>query len=311
MKNFPCIAAVQFKALGTDIEIQLVCKDKEWFEKSESVLGEVKKIYADCEKTFSRFDSESELSKLNKNLQVFQEISSDMREVVESSLEFHEKTNGFFDPRIIGILEKNGYKEDFKKNNFKKEADLEECDFKRDLNEDLKLQKNKVFFGVRMDFSGIVKGFITDKIAEFLGANGWKNFLVDSGGDMYFGGKQIDLKKGWAIEIEGVPEGKQIFIFSEMGIATSGISRRKWEIDGERFHHLINPKKQKSFDFKLKSVTVVAQNTETADVMAKTLCLMGKEEGIAWAREKEIAAVFLDSRANAMFTPKAKEFLNG
>jgi thiamine biosynthesis lipoprotein len=92
-------------------------------------------------------------------------------------------------------------------------------------------------------------------------------------------------------------------------LATSGISKRKWEIAGQKFHHLINPKEPENFLFELKTVTVILSTTEEADVWAKCLFLMGKEGAIIYARENDMAAIILDYRGSAWISPKAKEFL--
>jgi thiamine biosynthesis lipoprotein ApbE len=54
---------IHFKSLGTDISIQIVSDNV--FNGLES---EIKNFYSQKEKIFSRFDSGSELSQLNRNL---------------------------------------------------------------------------------------------------------------------------------------------------------------------------------------------------------------------------------------------------
>lgn len=310
MEVFPKNESYRFKALGTEIELAVLVENAEQLTRVRQDFAKVQTIYAEFEKIFSRFDQESELCQLNANLGKWQAISAAMKEIVTAALYYHEETAGFFDPRIIGILENIGYKNDFKQGNFTRGQQVEKDVVQAvALKEELKLEGKQAFFSVRMDFSGIAKGYITDKVAEFLRQAGWRNFLVDSGGDMYFAGKQSAKERGWRIAIEGVSEEKASWVLSEMAIATSGTSRRKWEITGERFHHLINPKDLNRFDFELKSVTVIARSTEEADVWAKTLFLLGKKEGKEWAQQKKIGAIFLDCRGNAWLSTKAKEFL--
>ena len=74
-------------------------------------------------------------------------------------------------------------------------------------------------------------------------------------------------------------------------------------------HHLIDLKNPDKFSFELKSVTVVAKNSEAADGWAKVLFILGKEKGIRFAEEKKIAALFLDKKRNVTYTKKLKPFL--
>ncbi|EKE10805.1 MAG: thiamine biosynthesis lipoprotein [uncultured bacterium] len=166
----------------------------------------------------------------------------------------------------------------------------------------MKIEGGRILLLERVDFSGIAKGWITDRVADFLLGRGWKNFVVDSGGDMYFSGLNEKLEK-WTVDIAGIPFEKLTLGFLNKAIATSGIGKRKWENGGGRFHHLINPKDPEDFSFDLKSVTVIADSVEEADVWAKTLFLMGKEKGIVYARKNSIGSIFLDYRGNAGISP--------
>lgn len=312
MEIYPNIANVRFQALGTDIEVQLVIEDDKQREAAAEAFADVRGLYAACAEIFSRFDKGSELNGFNDRLGEFRDASLMMKEIAAAVLCYHSETGGMFDPRILASLEDIGYRHDFKQGNFIKNDRTDVAsDLHRELAEDLKLENNRLCFGVRMDFSGIAKGYITDQAAKLLRKGGWRNFLIDSGGDMRVEGGSNASENGWPIAIEGVPEEKVAFKLSGVGVATSGISRRKWELGGERFHHLINPRNPYRFDFELKSVTVIAESTERVDVLAKTLFLFGKQEGSRWAEKKGLAAIFLDSRGNSLMTRKAKELLVG
>jgi thiamine biosynthesis lipoprotein len=97
---------------------------------------------------------------------------------------------------------------------------------------------------------------------------------------------------------------------SDRGIATSGISRKKWGIQGKKFHHLVNPMDPNNYSYDLRTVSVIAQNTEEADGRAKTLILMGKERGLEFAQKNRIAAIFLDYRGNIFISSEAKKYIS-
>lgn len=305
------VSKSDFKALGTDIHIEIVFgnsspKEK---EKAGKDLFEIENIYRAKQKVFCRFNVESELSRLNQNLGKYNPASKDILYLAGRALFYNKISGGFYDPRVIEILEKIGYKKDFKKNDFSKTVAPGKLNgIKGDLPEDLKIKRNEIFFSRRMDFSGIAKGYITDCAAEFLKRQGWKNFLVDSGGDMSIAGKNAEGEK-WRIEIEGVPKENIFLEITEKGVAASGISRKKWEIGGKRFHHLVNPKKPNEFSCEIRTVSVIAENTENADGRAKTLVLMGKKRGLEFAKKNKIAAIFLDCKGDIFASPAAKKYI--
>lgn len=310
LNKFPQIIRTQFQGLGTEIDVRLVVKDENQKTLAKIDVVEIEKKYEYFTKIFSRFDRKSELSKINGSIGEFVSASDHMVEVVFLSLEYNQKTNGLYDPRILDVLEKVGYADDFKSGNrgivdgSSKKKDLSE----KALGDDLKIKNKLVFFGEKMDFSGIAKGYITDQIAKFLIGKKWKNFLVDSGGDMCMQGHD-ESGAPWTVGIEGISENKIIFTINKKGVATSGISKRKWEIEGRRIHHIINPKKTDIFSFDLKSVSVIADSTVEADVLAKTIFLMGKIDGMVYAREHNLAVVILDYSGTAWISPEARAFI--
>ena len=302
--SFPKIISHSFFALGTSIDIQIVTRSVEESEKIQTLFQDVEGKYAWYEKILSRFDSDSELSKIN-DTQDFLEVSPVLQEVAEKSLRYHKETSGMFDPRILNILESVGYDRTFEKINESQRKEILE-NLSIPLEQDLQTVGNRICVLKRVDFSGIGKGYVTDKIVEYVKLSGFYDFIVDSGGDMFVSGKNHDGHL-WTIDIEGAPQ-SLIFSVEEMGIATSGITRRKWSKGDERFHHLINPLNPAFFDFNLKSVTVMAENTERADVWAKVLYLHGIENGLRVANEKRIPCVFLDYRGNSWLSTAAKRF---
>jgi thiamine biosynthesis lipoprotein len=305
---FSEIVSIEFEALGTEIELRLVVDEKSQIDQAGKDLEKAREMYGYFTKIFSRFDQESELSILNNELGNFNVASDYILEAVNDCLKFNKNTSGIFDPRIIETLEAVGYKNDFKKGDFILADNGGKSDKTIPLSDDLKIKGRKIFFGVRIDLSGMAKGFITDKISNFLLEKGWKNFLIDSGGDMFLSGLDQD-EDVWRIDVDGIPYEKMMLALSNKGLATSGISKRKWEIDGQKFHHLINPKEPENFSFDLKTVTVISDTTENADVWAKCLFLMGKESAIMYARENNMAAIILDYRGSAWISPSAKEYL--
>jgi thiamine biosynthesis lipoprotein len=300
---------INFDALGTDISVKVVFEGENNFD-HVSLEEEIKQFYLEKEKIFSRFDAESELSFLNNNIGKFMDVSAEMIFVAKKCLEYFKESQGIFDPRIIGILEGIGYRKDFKKN-YPGLSNLEfseETVFQRKLADDLKIENEKIFLGARMDFSGIAKGYITDKVGEFLRKKGLKNFLVNSGGDIRVSGHDQD-GDNWTVAVEGILEDSLVINLDEenYGVATSGVGRRKWEIAGVRFHHLIDPRNPRKFNFDLRSVTVVDTSAEKADFWAKILFLMGEKECLEFSESMKIKSQFINRLGNAKISAEMKK----
>lgn len=296
---------VNFRAMGTDVVVEII-------DSSSSVaeaLIEVQNIFARNEKIFSRFRVDSELAKINANLGKEMAVSPEMLEVLGLCLKFHAISEGYFDPRIIENLEKIGYDKDFQKNNLNREQ-VSVIELKRiegSLENDLVLDpvEKTALVKKRIDTTGIAKGYTVDAAAKYLIQKGFKNFVVDAGGDMYAAG--MNNQQEWRINIEGLADDRLMLKLKDEGIATSGISRKRWTMGEKQFHHLINPKDPENFSFDIKTVTVIEKQTVEADGRAKVLVLMGREEGLAFANKHNLKALFLDYRGNVYLSKNIKE----
>lgn len=303
-----------FRAMGTDVSVGIVLESSMLAVDAHKVLAEVKNIFSKNEKIFSRFNEDSELSKINKHLREEVEISKEMYEVLELCLKFSKISGGFFDPRVLENLEKIGYDKDFRSHDFnsKKNTEIVLEKIESDLEKDLELFKadGKLIVKIsrRIDTTGIAKGWTVDGAAKYLEEIGCKNFVVDAGGDMFAKGLNTD-GENWRIGIEGLEDDKLMLKLEDEGIATSGISRKRWQIGKKKFHHLINPKDPRKFSYDIKTVTVIAEKTVEADGRAKVLVLMGREEGLQFADENNIKALFLDYKGNVYLSKAIKKYV--
>lgn len=304
---FPRIESQEFRGMGTNLGILIVVTSEAEATRSVVDITIARSLYARYEKIFSRFDQESELSRINSALDQPVVASREMHTVADRALTYYQEHDGLYDPRILTVLEASGYARDFLKHDFTPKGTLDSFDVSCPLAEDLIIEGEALRFRKRMDFSGIVKGYVTDRVAEYLGAQGWKNFLVDSGGDMYASGTPHD-SPAWHITVEGLSDESVVFALSDMAIATSGISRRKWRSQGKPFHHLIHPKHPEQFSFDINTVSVVAASTEQADVLAKMLFLQNDADRKAVVEKKQLAALFLYTDHHVWISPAAKPY---
>ncbi|HMN19079.1 MAG TPA: FAD:protein FMN transferase [Candidatus Moranbacteria bacterium] len=300
--------SLEFDALGTRNEVRLLFSEGTKEEAQEAAQKIREKFYSFQER-FSRFIPESELGFLNGRIGHWEKASPDFLSLAKRALWAYDETKGLFDPRVLVFLEESGYGEDFFEGNFARLGKRDGANpFIRPLGEDLQMAGEKIRLGERMDFGGIAKGFLTDLVATELFSQGWKDFLVDSGGDMYLAGTGEDGKP-WRIGLEGLEEQDLQLHLSMMAVATSGISRRKWFWEGERKHHLIDPRSPGRFSFDLRSVSVIDSGVTEAEVWAKALFILGAEKGLSLARRKGLPAIFLTYRSGVLYTPAVKKFL--
>lgn len=87
-------------------------------------------------------------------------------------------------------------------------------------------QEEKVFLkkrGMAIDLGGIAKGYAVDRAFELLNSLGYKNLIVNAGGDLRVGGLKLD--QPWSIGIRDPRSSEKIMALvsvSDAAIATSG-----------------------------------------------------------------------------------------
>jgi len=280
-----------FRALGTDINIRIVCNNETEKEKAKRDLKKAKDIFFSKQKIFSRFDNKSELCQLNRNLGIWQKISPDMAFLAKRALFYHRESGGLYDPRIIDVLENIGYKSKNIENKDSKPVKSKQ----KNLSADLKIRLDKIFLVRRIDFSGIAKGYIVDCATQYLKYQGWKNFLVNANGDAYAAGRNAKGEK-WKLPVEGARDKSAAVHISNQAVATSGVIKKQWRHKGKNVHHLVNPQDPGKFSFEVHSVLVFHKKTELADGRAKVLVLMGMKKGLVNAKKKKLNAIFVDNK---------------
>ncbi len=171
--------------------------------------------------------------------------------------------------------------------------------------------------GVYLDLSSIAKGFAVDKVALLLEKAGISNYLVEIGGELRASGTKPQGQP-WRVAVErpipGVREVEKVIPLRDRAIASSGDYRNFFEKDGKVYSHTLDPRTGRPVDHKLGSVTVLHSSCMTADGLATALTVLGPEEGLAFAEERELAVLFIvrtDNGVKEIMTPAFEALLKG
>jgi thiamine biosynthesis lipoprotein len=135
--------------------------------------------------------------------------------------------------------------------------------------------------GTALDFGGIAKGYAIDRAAEALRTQGLQNFLLNVGGDLYVAGSKG--RAPWKIGIQHPRDpGAFLRIVAPLvgALVTAGDYGRAYTWEGERFHHILDPRT--GYPARgCQSVTIWAPSAIEADALATAVFVLGPEEGLA------------------------------
>ncbi|MCD4830539.1 MAG: FAD:protein FMN transferase [Anaerohalosphaeraceae bacterium] len=277
--------------MGTFAKITVVARTKQIAD--DAIAGAMAKIEL-VEKMMSRYDSDSQLSRVNAN--AFNkpvEVAPELFVVLRKSIEYSKKSNGAFDitvaPLIIfweGCAKANAppTAEQLKKAHEK--IGYEKLIFNTE-NRTVKFEVD----GMMLDLGAIAKGYAIDAGIEAAKSAGADGAMVDVGGDIKCFGKS-PTGNGWTIglqnpEMTHLNRGRKIYTadillklnLSDKAIATSGDYQRYAIIAGKRYSHIINPTTNTGA-YEMTSVTIIADKAIDADAMATTVSVLGIEKGL-------------------------------
>ncbi len=226
-------------------------------------------------KEFSAEDENSTLYKLNNGENP--ELSEDFTELLSQGDEFSKKHPDLFsiylDPVIKAwkIAENGGALPDVEKA--------------------LAAASSQEF----VNFGGIAKGFITDKIVEKLKASGVKSALINLGGNAYAVGKK-QTGENWKIGIQNPKDENGIIgviTAEDIAVITSGDYQRYFEADSKRYHHILDPKTGFPAESGIHSVTVIHENATLADCLSTAAFVAGVEKGNELLKSYNAMGIFI------------------
>ncbi|MFQ9396278.1 MAG: FAD:protein FMN transferase [Lachnospiraceae bacterium] len=136
--------------------------------------------------------------------------------------------------------------------------------------------------GMGLDLGAIAKGYIADRIKEYLKKEGVEHALINLGGNILCLG---DKPEGTAFRI-GVqkPFGEAtetltICPIEDQSLVSSGTYERFFRKDGRIYHHILNPKTGYPYDNGLTAVTIRSDDSLTGDALSTTVFALGEEKG--------------------------------
>lgn len=153
--------------------------------------------------------------------------------------------------------------------------------------------------GFRVGLGGIAKGYGVDRAMRVLQAHGIAHAVVNAGGDLKVLGEDTDGP--WEVALKHPRDRDRVMAvmrFSNAAVVTSGDYERFFELDGKRYHHILDPRTGLPATGCM-SATVSAPSAELADALATACCVAGPVSALRWAErlpQVEVLCVDMEGR---------------
>jgi thiamine biosynthesis lipoprotein len=297
-------------AMGTEVRISIFTDDEQGaLAAAERAFAEIQRLEA----IMTTWRPDSEISRVNAQAGVAPvAVSNETIEVIEMAHKASELSGGAFDISFNAMHGLWKFDEDLEKKvppiaEIKKRIAL--IDYKQ-----IKVDREKktVFLakpGMSINLGGIAKGYAVDRAVDILRKAGFRDAIVQAGGDLMCAGSKDG--KPWVSGIRD-PRGARDDVFAVMQLvdhafSTAGDYERFFILDGKRYHHIIDPKTGFPAT-RSRSVTIYAPNAFLADAIDDAVFILGWKKGLELVESlPDVGAVVVDDHGQVHISKRVQE----
>jgi thiamine biosynthesis lipoprotein len=273
--------------MGTTYHIKVVAG---YFDPISGLKEKIDRRLQEINASMSTYEADSEISRFNsiRNTEERFAVSEDFFKVISAAENLYRLTNGAWDGTIKPLVDLWGFGNPSaqKKLPLKEQIDrlLADVGFGYlEIRDSRHIRKGKSTLS--LDLNSIAKGYAVDRIAAVIRANGFENFLVEIGGEVYASGTRKD-RQPWRVGInrplKDAPANQvyRVVTLHNLALATSGDYRNFFEIEGRSYSHVLDPRTGSPVRDAVVSASVVAETCMFADGLATALMVMGPDKGL-------------------------------
>ena len=257
----------------------------EMSEEAETAIDAAFELCSDLESKTSRTRKDSDISNINNAKGEWVEASEETCDLIQQGLEFSKLSDGEFDITVGGITEQWDFHAP------EGEAAIPDADALAEAAKHIDyrgvtVDGSRVKLAdpeTKLDLGGIAKGYIGDRMTEFLESKGVVSAVINLGGNVICIGGKTD-EDGFVIGVE-TPFSDRTEIIGKIDardktLVTSGVYERQIEVDGKKYHHILNTETGWPVETDLDAVTLVADKGRSGDIDAlSTICLIKGADG--------------------------------
>ncbi len=280
-----------------------------------SILDGCMELCQDYEKLFSKTIEGSDIYRINHREPGQRRITvaPETAELIEKGLFYSRLSEGAFDITIAPLSELWDFTGE--ENKVPEEAAIREAVSKVDYQRvrvsgrEIELSDDEV----QLDLGAIAKGYIGDRMKEYLQSRGVKSAVLNLGGNVLCIGEQpsgkpfnIGLRKPFGARYEQAA----VLRITGLSVVSSGVYERNFQKDGINYHHILNPKDGYPYQNGLTDVTIISELSVDGDGLSTTCFSLGLEKGMELADSLDgVYGFFITEDGEIHYSKGAKDLL--
>lgn len=276
-------------AMGTVLHFKVACRDEPVLrERAVEAIAAARQAIERLEQIASTYREDSEISAVNRAAGAREAVpvSPELIGILTEARDVSDLSGGAFDITFasVGRLWRLDPRDPRIPDDSEIQAALALVDYRKVLLDESASTVALAEAGMAIDLGGIAKGTAIDWALDAIRAEGFPNALVEAGGDLAAIGERSPGVP-WRIGIRHPRDRERLFgeiALRDQAVVTSGDYERFVEIDGVRYHHILDTKTGRP-STKSISVTVVADSCQRADALATAFFVLGPADAVALA----------------------------
>lgn len=308
----------------TEIKLNTAVTVTIYDSQDTGLLTECMALCDKYEKIFSRTDADSELYQLNhrqltpvSKTDDTYELSDDLSSLIKTGLSYCELSDGAFDISIEPLTSLWDFTSDDPKvpSDSLIQKALSACDhhniaFSESDPDQITLKNEET----AIELGAIAKGYIADRLKEYLLSQGVSSAIINLGGNVLCIGSKPDgtpfkigIQKPFADHSETIA----VMDITDKSVVSSGVYERCFEQDGILYHHILNPKTGYPYDNDLIAVTIISDQSVDGDALSTTCFALGLEKGSELANSlDDVEAIFVTTDHEIHYTDGFKQHIS-
>lgn len=280
-----------------------------------SVLDGCMELCQDYEKLLSKTIEGSDIYRINhrKPGERRVTVAPETAELIEKGLFYSSLSQGAFDITIAPLSElwdfTGGEKKVPEKEAVRNAASKVDYRKVQVSGREIELSDDEV----QLDLGAIAKGYIGDKMKEYLQARGVKSAVLNLGGNVLCIGEQpsgkpfnIGLRKPFGTQYEQAA----VLRITDRSVVSSGVYERNFQKDGVNYHHILNPEDGYPYQNGLTDVTIISEFSADGDGLSTVCFSLGLEAGMELVDSLDgVYGLFITEDGEIHYSKGAKDLL--
>ena len=282
----------------------------------EPVLDEVVRLLEVYEHRFSANDPTSELGEVNHFAGVRPvHVHPELFELIEIGKKHSLDKNSNLNIAIGPLVQtwRIGF------DDAKVPSDEEVKQVLKNIDLDQVLLKNNMVYlksaGMAIDLGALAKGYIADRIIDYLKSVNTQSALINLGGNLVTMGPALhNPDQKWRIGVQNPIKSRGnsqlVLNIQNKSVVTSGIYERSLSKDGKTFHHILDSKTGYPIETDVASLTIVSDLSIDGEIW--TTRLFGKPVSFILNEVSSlegIEAVVINNRGEVFYTKGIEKFI--